>query len=889
MRTFWQRIAAFIRGPRMERDLQSEIDSHLAMQEAEFRDRGLSPDAARAAARREFGGVAQAMEDYRERRGLPWLETLARDARYTLRGLMRNPGFTAAAVLSLALGIGANTAVFSLFHALMLRMLPVERPAELVTLYKKGGWGIGTSSYPLYEEIAKRADLFSGVAARTSPVKVRFTPRPGAREEYARREFVSGSYFGVLGVQPALGRLIGRDDDRTPGAHPVAVVSYDFWRSRYDSDPAIVGAKIVVGEQPLTVIGVAARGFHGVEVEQRTDVWAPIMMSGRAFKNPGAWWLTMVARRQPGIGIRQAQAAIDVLVKHHLEAAYPPTYNAAFRKKAFEQRLEVREGSNGFSGLRETFGKPLTVLMAAVGLVLLAACANVANLLLARGAVRRKEIALRLSLGATRMRLLRQAITESVLLAIAGSALGIVLAARGRRLIMQFLPETAGDPFGSGSDLTLLLFTIGISVAAVLLFGVAPAMRSTAIDPASGLRAGQLGPAGRPALRRVLVVAQVAFSVVLVAMAALFGHNLFALRHVDLGFGARNVITFGLDFPKRWQGDAAKVREQLLEHLEALPGVASVSYGFPGPFMTGSADATLRVPGSGRTLAEPGRVEMQYIGPRFFESVGSPPLQGREFDRHDTARSPKVALVNESFVREFLAGEPRPLSRWLSFDDSRPEGGERTQIVGIVRDMHHYGIQKESRPTVYVPEVQKPSGWPPTMVVRTQMPPRVLLGRIYGELRAADGAIAVTNIASLEEQVDDSIFEQRMLAALGGFFGTLALVLAAVGLYGVVAYGTARRTGEIGIRIALGARRAQVVWMILRDSLALVAIGLALGLPAALVAARAVDSVLFGIKPADPVTFASTAAILAAIAVAAAFLPARKAARLEPSRVLRHE
>jgi predicted permease len=889
MRTFWQRVLAFLRGRRMESDLSAEIEAHLAMQEAEFRDRGLSPAAAHAAARREFGGVAQAMEDYRERRGLPWLETSARDARYALRGLLHNPGFTAAAVLSLALGIGANTAIFSLFHALMLRLLPVERPQELVSLYRTGGWGKATTSYPLYREIAARTDLFSGVVARTGVSRTRFTARPGAREEYTQREFVSGTYFTVLGVAPAMGRLFTEDDDRTPGAHPVAVLSYDLWRNRYASDPAILGTKIVAGEQPLTVIGVAAPGFHGVEVERPAEIWVPIKMSGGRFDDPRSWWLTMLARRRPEVAVPQVQAAIDVLVMNHLNATYPAKYNAAFRKRALGQRLEVREGSVGLSGLREAFAKPLTVLMAGVGLVLLAACANVANLLLARGAARRKETALRLSLGATRTRLLRQALTESVLLVFAGGVLGALLAAWGRRVIVQFLPEQAGNPFGATPDRAVLLFTLGISAISVLLFGLVPALRSTAIDPSDGLRACNPGRGGRPTLRRVLVVAQVAFSVVLVALATLFGHNLYALRSVDLGFGARNTIAFGLEFPRRWQGDAREARERLLSRLETLPGVASISYGFPGPFLMGTADATIRVPGSERTLTEPGRVEMQYIGPRYLETIGSAPIQGREFDRNDTARSLKVALVNEAFVREFLPGEPSPLSRWLSFDDSKPEGGERTQIVGVVRDMRHYGIEKPAKATVYVPAGQKESGWPPTILVRTQIPPTALLTTIYRDLRNIGPSIAVTEMHTLRQQIDDSIFEQRMLAALGGFFGILALVLAAVGLYGVVAYGTARRTGEIGIRIALGAPRAQVVWMILRDSLVLVALGLALGLPAALAAARAVESVLFGIQPADPVTFAATAAILAAIGLAAAFLPARRAATLEPSQVLRHE
>jgi predicted permease len=889
MRTLWQRVLAFLHGRRIESDLSAEIQAHLAMQEAEFRERGMDPAAALAAARREFGGVAQAMEDYRERGGLPWLETFGRDIRYAIRGLRHNPGFTCAAVLSLALGIGANTAIFSLFHALMLRLLPVERPHELVNLYRTGGWARGYVSYPLFEEIAKRGDLFTGVLARTGVQKVRFTPRPDGLGEFVQREFVSGNYFQVLGVRPAIGRLFTAEDNRMPGAHPVAVIAYDLWRNQYGADPGVLGAKILIDEQPFTVIGVAAPGFHGVEVEHRAEVWVPAMMSGMNVKSKSTWWIWVMARRRPGISSRQVQAAISVLMAQHLNAMYPAGYNAAFRKRALEQRLEVREAGVGISSLRETFGRPLAVLMAAVGLVLLAACANVANLLLARGAARRTEIALRLSLGATRTRLVRQALTECALLVIAGASLGVGLAAWGQRVVIHFLPETAGHPLGTAPDLAVLWFTVGIALLSVLLFGVVPALRSTNIDPSAGLRAGITSRGGKPALRRALVVVQVAFSVVLVALAALFGHNLFALRGVDLGFRDENVIAFSLDFPRKMRTDIPASTRQIARQLEQLPGVSTVSYGFPGPFRMGTASASIRVPGSQRTAREPVDVAIAQIAPRYFETIGAPLVLGREFERSDLENPRKIAVVNEAFVRAFLPEDKHPDTRALSFDDSKPEGGEPVYIVGVVRDVHHAGIQKPPVPTVYSPSGQGVARGLPTILVRTHTPPATLLPALYRELSKIGPSIAFESISTLRQAVDDSIFEQRMLAAIGGFFGVLALILAAVGLYGVVAYNTARRTAEIGVRMALGAPRLQVVWMILRDSLMLVAAGLLLGLPAALAAARAVESVLFDVRPADPVTFASTVVVLAAIGTAAAFLPARRAANLQPSQILRHE
>jgi predicted permease len=874
---------------RLDRELDDEIAAQLTMQAEEFRRQGMSAGEAEAAARRAFGGVAQAKEDYRERRGGAWIEGLGRDVFYALRGLRHAPGFTAAAVISLGLGIGANAAIFSLFHSLMLRMLPVERPQELVGLHCVGGWTRGYISYPLFQELAKRTDLFQGAVARTPVMKVRFTPRSGAREQFVQREFVSGNYFQVLGVRPTIGRVFTDEDNVTPGGHPIAILSYDLWRSQYGADPAVLGTKILVDEQPFTVVGVAAAGFHGVEVERRANIWAPTMMSGMKISSPRTWWLWVMARRRPEVTVPQVQAAINVLMQQHLDAIYPATYNPAFRKRALEQRLEVRDGAVGISQLREEFGRPLTVLMAGVVLVMLAACANVANLLLARGAAHRKEIALRLSLGATRGRLARQALTESILLMLGGSALGLGLAAWGRQVLLHFLPASAGDPFGSMQAQPVLWFALGVATLSVVLFGVAPAMRSTAVDPAAGLRPGQTGPAGRPLLRRALVVAQVAFSVVLVSLAALFGHNLWALREVDLGFRAENVAAFELDMPRAMQNQTATTVRQFARQMEGMPGVTSVSYAFPGPFQMGFANATLRVPGSEATARESRTAQTAGIAPRYFETIGTPLVVGREFDTNDTTGARRVAVVNEAFVREFLPGERHPEARHLSFDDSRPEGGEPTFIVGVARDIRHDGIQTPAKPTVYLPIQRSVAQGLPTFVVRTRSAPAALMQQLYRECAKIGPSIALQSFGTLRSHVDDSIYEQRALAAIGGAFGLVALLLAAVGLYGVVSYSTARRTSEIGIRIALGSPRPRVVWMILRDSLTLVAIGLVVGLPAALAAARAVDSILFGVRPADPLTFASTAVVLAAVGTAAAFLPAMRAATVDPSRVLRHE
>ena len=885
MLSAWRRLTEMVRRSRLERELDDEVAFHLRMLEEQFRARGMGEAEAKAAARREFGGVAYAREKYRDERGLPWLETSLRDARYALRGLRRSPGFTAAAVLSLALGIGANTAIFSLFHALMLRMLPVAHPEQLVSLYQTGGWLPGHSSYPLFEDIAGRTRLFQGVLARTGLQKVRFRGQTPARENLAFRELVSGSYFQMLGVKAALGRLFTPEDDRIPGAHPLAVLSYDCWRNRFGADPSVLGSTIVVDEKPLTVIGVAARGFRGIQVEQHPDVWVPLTMAEMDFKNESAWWLQMVARVSPETPRRQLQAAVDVVMRQHLAAAYPGSADSAFRKRVLSQRLEVRDAGVGLSLLREEFARPLQVLMAAVVLVLLMACANVANLLLARGAARRREVALRVSIGATRARLIRQALTESAILAAAGGGLGIVLGSWGTQAITRFLPADAGNPLDAAPDPAVLAFTLGVAALSALLFGLLPALRSTAVHPSLSLRSGMTAAEGTPLLRRALVVAQVALSTVLVVMASLFGHSLFELRSVDLGFRNLNVIAFNLDFPREWRPQDTRTPFRLLTgRLQALPGIVSVSYGFPGPYQMGRSSAAVRVPGSERTGSAPVEVEAAAVAPRYFETLGTPLRAGREFDKTDLAESRKVAVVNAAFVRAFLPGEAHPERRFLSFD-----GRDRVPIIGIVSDIRWSGIRNAAKPTVYMPAGSNINlGWQ-VLLVRTALPAPALLRAVYAETKKLGPGIVVQNFATLRQYVDDSIFEQRLLATLSGFFGVLALALAAVGLYGIVSYGTAGRTGEIGVRIALGARRAQVLWMILRNSLALVSLGLALGLVVSAAAARAVGSVLFGIQPSDPAAFAFTVFALAVTGLVAAFLPARRAASLDPMRALRHD
>jgi predicted permease len=884
----WQRMIELFRRSRLDRELDDEVGFHLSMMEAEFRAKGMSEEDARAAARREFGGVAQAKESYREERGVPRLENLARDAQYALRGLRRNPGFTAAAVLSLALGIGANTAVFSLFHAVMMRSLPVAHPEELVMLYRTGGWGLyGVTSYPLYKDLRGRSDLFRGLVATSGARNVRFSASPEDRMQFVQQEFVSGEYFRVLGVQPVIGRVFTDEDNQTPHAHPLAVLCYDFWRTRLGGDPRVLGRTLTVDEQPLTVIGVAAPGFRGVQVETHADLWTPIMMSRDNVMQAGMHWLYLLGRLVPGMSRARLQSAVDAAMQQYLEAHYGKNSNAAFRRMSMEQRLEVRPAGVGVSMLRDMFGKPLMILMAAVGLVLLAACANVANLMLARGASRRRETAMRFSLGATRARLIGQAVTECLLLAGGGCVLGIGLAYWGTQQILRFLPGLPAQRLQAGPDGAVLAFTLAVSVVSVLLFGLAPAWRSTAIHPAMALRSGADAGwvAGRQRFRRALVIAQVAFSVVLAVLAGLFARSLAQLRGVDLGFRDRNVVAFTLNFPASWKlADRSAAQRRMVSLVESLPGVQSVSYGFPGPFQMGMSSWTVRVPGSPQASQEPVTVAVHTVGARYLETIGSIPLLGRDIDRQDTTNSPNVAVVNQAFVREFLSNDPHPLGRVLSFED------ESTHIVGVVRDIPHQGLREKIEPTVYVPAEQRKSmGGNPTILVRSQLPTSALLPDLRREMEKLGSQVVMDEPKTLAAAVDESIFQDRILATLGGCFGGLALLLAAIGLYGVIAFGTAQRAGEFGVRLALGAQRGDVLWIVLRDALLLVTAGLAVGLPASVFASRYVGSVLFDVKPGDTASFAGTAVVLVAVGLAAAFVPARRSAGMDPMRALRHE
>jgi predicted permease len=877
-----RRIVSLVRRPKLDRELDDEVRFHLESLEAEFRVQGLAPHDARLAARREFGGIDSMKETYRDRRGVRWLEDFMRDLRHGARCLRRNPGFAAVAILSLALGIGLNAAVFAIFHALLLRMLPVARPEDLVSLYRHGGWGEGFMSYPLYTDLRDQTDVFDGVLARSGVMRRRLGA-DGSAVQFIESEYVSGNYFSVLRIKPAAGRLLAPDDARARGQNPVAVLSYDAWRSRFALDPAIIGRTLVIGWKQLTVVGIAAPGFTGVEVERKAEVWIPLTMGDTDISTPGAHWLWTLGRRKPGVADSKIQAEANTVISRYLTHYYGNHPEPGFKRMAMDQRIEVRPGGIGISLMRAEFERPLRILMGAVILVLLVACANVASLLLARGAARRREMALRLSIGASRWRLVRQWLTESALIASIGGAAGLIAGAWAARSAATLLPgEMEGDSLPVHLAGGVLLFVVAVAVGSALFFGLISGLGATAVETAP---ARQSAIRLRAGMRKTLVAGQVAMSVVLVATAGLLARSLAGLRSLDLGFHNYGVLTFYIYAPRTYQAqDYQRLYDRFFARVSALPGVDSASAGFPGPYQGGSYSGTIFVPGA-ETKSREHEIARQSVYQRYFETIGARPVGGRDFDAHDFVRTAKTAIVNQAFAREFF-GAGDPVGKMISFNDSGPAD---VTIVGMVKDMQHDGIRTTAQPVVYVPAAGDENRSASVILVNARLRPGDLTRIIRRELAAIDPSVAMEEPRTLRERIDRSIFQDRMLAGLSIAFSVLALLLAGIGIYGVMAFVVARRTAEIGVRMALGARPSGVLWMTMREGLAMVAAGVAIGIPAALAAARLTRNLLFGVHPGDPATAVVTILVVFAVGALASSLPARRAATVDPIEALRSE
>ncbi len=843
--------------------------------------------------------------------------TILQDLKYGLRMLVKAPGFTAVAVLTLALGIGANTAIFTLINAVLLKSLPVEKPEELL-LFGEGRMA-GTSvidgiprpgpweliSYPLYLEYRDDNKVFTGVCAFQSTdnrLSVRMEGvGNGEPAEQAFGKVVSGNYFSVLGVKAALGRTLMPEDDTAEGAHAVAVISYGYWQRRFSRDASIVGRTIVINGTPFILVGVTAPGFFGETLESApADIWLPITMQPQVMlersrlEKRNNFWLHVIGRLRPGVTKQQAQAAVTTHFQQFLIQLAGSAISPEDRRDVLTVRIDLTPGGKGVSQLRHRYSEPLKVLMALVGLVLLIACANIANLQLARSTARQKEISMRCALGASRARMIRQLLTESVLLAALGGVVGLLFAAWGTGLLVSLVSHGNYIPLSINPDARILGFTLSVSLLTGILFGLAPALRAARIDLTTTLKEGARGVVGYGShfsLTKALVVLQVALCLLMLVGGGLFVRTLQKLESQDLGFNRENVLL--VDINPRIAGYKAEqlpsLYRQLLDRVGAIPGVKSASLALYGLVSGTTRGESISVQGYTPRPREYNSAQLNIVGPRYFETVGMTLLAGRGIGPEDTETSSKVAVINEALAHYYF-GNQNPIGKRLGLGGTKHAAD--LEVVGLVKDAKYNDLREKSPPMFFVSVFQNPE-YMHDLEVRTAGNSTAAAADIRRTLNDIDSKLTVRQVTTLSQQVDASLNQERLIAQLSSFFGGLALMLACVGLYGVMAYAVTRRTNEIGIRMALGAQRGDVLWMVLRETLALVLIGVGIGIPAALATTRLVSSLisglLFGLRANDPSTIALAALLLVAVAVLAGYIPARRASHVDPMVALRYE
>jgi putative ABC transport system permease protein len=836
------------------------------------------------------------------------MQSLLQDLRYGARMLLKNPGFTVIAVLTLALGIGANTAIFSLTDQILLRRLPVEKPKELVVLRSpgpKGGhvWSDGDDaasfSYPMYKDLRDRgANVFSGLLARFAiPLSVAGV----GQTERADGELVSGNYFEVLGVRPALGRVFSQEDDRAPGAHQVVVLSHAYWTRRFSADPAILNKSLTVNGNPMTVIGVSREGFRGVQVGQTPDVFIPMMMKAQMIPNSRGlddrrdYWLAIIGRLKPGMSRAQTEDAIRPSYRAALEEELSQRsgVSAQSRQRFLDKIILLEDGSNGRRILQLNAEKPILILMGMAGLALLIACANVANLLLARGAARQREIAVRMALGAGRWRLMRQFLLESLLLSLTGGAVGLIVAVWTIQGLVAAIPPSIGA-LGLSTELDprLLGFTLALSALTGLLFGVAPAARATRLNLEATLReqgSSASGSLSSVRFRKALVASQIVLTTVLLVGAGLFARSLNNLTRLELGLRADNLIAFSVAPELNGYSPQRTIAffDDLRQGITALPGVRSVSAAEIAILTDSNAGSNVTIEGYQAQENEDMEVRHNRIGPDYFATMSIPLLGGREFTVADTAGSSKVAIINETMAQRFFANR-NPIGSHFAFgagDRIRPD----IEIVGVVKDSKHAAVREEKRPFAYLPYAQETNLGRITFYARTDQDVSAIAPSLRREVARRDNNLPIYDLKTLRQQADESLFNDRFLTFLSICFGSLAAALAAIGLYGVMAYTVTRRIREIGIRIALGATQGRVAWLILREVALLAGAGLLVGAPLAFALGRAAESLLFGVKAGDPLVFAAAGSLLALVTLFGGYLPARRAAKVDPMVALRRE
>jgi putative ABC transport system permease protein len=835
------------------------------------------------------------------------MQNLWKDITFGLRMLAKSPGFTAIAVITLALGIGANTAIFSLMNQLLLRELPIKNPAELEILRAPGlttghtstdGDATESFSYPMYKGLRDTNAVFSGIMARFG---FSASISNHGQTDRAVGEVVSGNYFEVLGVNPAIGRVFSQYDDRVPEAQPVAVLSYSYWKKHFGGDPSILNKVLLINNVEMTVVGVSQAGFTGVQVGKTPDVFVPMMMTrqmteyGETLDQWNDYWMTLLARRKPGISEKQAEAGINAAYKPLLEEQLPQIKSGWSEKKRaqfLDKKIYLSSGARGRTVMRQNSGAQIITLFVMVALVLLIACTNVANLLLARGASRQREFAIRTAMGASRGRMIRQLLIESLLCALGGGAMGILLGSWLMRILTPIVVENAGvHGLSDKLDPAVLGFAIGVTLLSGIFFGLIPAWRVTRLGVSDVIKdQGSTSSASvaHVGFRKVLVAGQVAFTMLLLAGAGLFVRSLWNLRNQDLGLKPDNVITFSIQPSLNGYDNARSIAlfDQMRARLAAIPGVRSVGSG-DVPTLSGDGEGSNITAEGGPQLADELQdVDRVAISPNYFSTLGIPLLSGRELTEADGATAPKVALVSESMVKRFFPGR-NPLGLHFAW------GGGKVvpdiEIVGVVKDVKQEHVSIAVQPYVYIPYAQIPKLTEMTFYVRSTQDPLLLGTSLQGEVRQLDANLPVYDLKTMERVVEEDLFSARMVAVLSAAFAGLAALLAALGIYGVLAYVVVQRTREIGIRMALGAVAGQVRLLIVKEVGSMVLIGVGVGLPLAYGLARLSESLLYGVHAGDPAVYALGLVLIGLIALAACFIPARRATRVDPLVALRYQ